>query len=192
MRSLHLFAGIGCCLLADRINGHTPIAVVEWNAYCCAVLRERAADGWFPGLVVHECDVREFDPAPYAGRVDIIGAGFPCQDLSIIGSGAGLDGARSGLYTEVMRCLRVLRPRFAFLENVPNIVAGGIERVTADLAALGYDARWACISSANAGASMLGERWWCVAEAMRDGLEGELRGGAETRPACGSGGRGRP
>lgn len=177
MRTIHLFGGFGGGLLADRILGHEPVAVVEWNPERCAVLRERAAQGWFPGLVVHQCDVRDFDPSPYAGRVDCVSAGFPCQDVSRIGSGAGLDGARSGLYAEALRCIRVVRSRFAFLENVADLVSGGLYRVTGDLAEMGYDARWCCLSSGNTGASFDGDRWWCLAEAVRDGLEGILRGG---------------
>ena len=177
MQTVHLFAGAGGGLLADLILGHNPIVAVEWDAYACAVLRERAADGWFPGLEVIEGDVREFDPAPYAGRVDCVCAGFPCQDVSRIGSGKGLDGERSGLYAEALRIVRQIRPRFVYLENVPDIVRDGCDRVTGDLSAMGYDARWCCLSSGNTGASMLGNRWWCLAETVRDGLEGELRGG---------------
>ncbi|MCK7495162.1 MAG: DNA cytosine methyltransferase [Comamonadaceae bacterium] len=79
MQTLHLFAGAGGGLLGDLILGHTPIGAVEFDPYCCAVLRERAADGWFPGLRVHEGDIRLFDPSEYAGRVDCLHAGFPAS-----------------------------------------------------------------------------------------------------------------
>ncbi|MBU6247108.1 MAG: DNA cytosine methyltransferase [Xanthomonadaceae bacterium] len=121
--TMHLFAGAGGGLLADLILGHTPIVAVEWDAYACAVLRERAAGGWFPGLHVHEGDVRMFDPSKYAGRVDCIHAGFPCQDISVAGSGAGIHGDRSGLYREVLRIADVVRPRFLFKEiSDPRLV----------------------------------------------------------------------
>ena len=68
MDTMHLFAGIGGGLLADRILGHNPIVAVEWDKYACQVLRERAADGWFPNLRVWEGDVRLFDPSEYAGK----------------------------------------------------------------------------------------------------------------------------
>ena len=60
---MHLFAGHGGGLLADLILGHTPVVAVEWDGYACQVLRERAADGWFPGLRVWEGDVRLFHPS---------------------------------------------------------------------------------------------------------------------------------
>ena len=85
MRTMHLFAGIGGGLLADRILGHTPLVAVEWEPYACQVLRERVADGWFPGMHVWEGDVQLFDPSEYTGRVDCIHAGFPCQDISVAG-----------------------------------------------------------------------------------------------------------
>ena len=80
MRTLHLFAGIGGGLLADLILGHEPVCAVEIDPYCCAVLRDRRGEGWFPDLHVHEGDVRLWDPSPWAGGVDCIAAGFPCQD----------------------------------------------------------------------------------------------------------------
>ena len=123
MKTMHLFAGAGGGLLCDLILGHIPVVAVEWDAYCCQILRERAADGWFPGLHVHEGDIRLFEPSDYAGRVDIVHAGFPCQDLSNAGNRAGLgEGTRSGLYREVLRIAGVVRPRYLFLENVSAIL----------------------------------------------------------------------
>ena len=160
MRSMHLFAGAGGGLLADLILGHEPVCAVEWDAYACAVLRERSADGWFPGLHVHEGDVRLFDPSAYAGRVDCIHAGFPCQDISVAGNGAGINGERSGLYREVLRIADVVRPRFIFLENSPAIVGNGLGTVLGDLAARGYDGRWTVLAAADVGAPHIRERWW--------------------------------
>ena len=164
MQTLHLFAGAGGGLLADLILGHTPIGAVEFDPYCCAVLRERAADGWFPGLHVHEGDVRLFDPSEYAGRVGCIHAGFPCQPHSVAGKRIGEADERN-LWPDTARIIGELRPRFALLENVPGIFATGyVWTVLGDLAALGYDARWAIVSAADAGAPHLRERWWCLAE----------------------------
>ena len=166
MRTLHLFAGAGGGLLADLILGHEPIAAVEWDAYCCQVLRERADEGWFPGLRVHEGDVRLFDPSDYAGRVDCIHAGFPCQDISHAGKQAGVgEDTRSGLYREVLRVADIVRPRYLFLENVAAILSNGLGTVLGDLAARGYDCRWTCIRAAEVGAPHLRDRWWCLAVA---------------------------
>jgi DNA (cytosine-5)-methyltransferase 1 len=163
LRTLHLFAGAGGGLLADLILGHEPVCAVEWDAYCCAILRERAADGWFPGLHVHEGDVRLFDPSEWAGRVDCIHAGFPCQDISVAGRGAGLAGERSGLWSEVRRAVGVIRPAEVFLENSPAIVGRGLDTVLADLAQLGYDARWLVLAADAVGANHGRPRWWCRA-----------------------------
>jgi len=152
MRSLHLFAGAGGGLLADLILGHQPVCAVEIEPYCCDVLRQRAG----------------FDPADWKGRVDILHAGFPCQDLSFAGKGAGIHGKRSGLYREVIRCVEVLRPEWVFLENVPAIRQRGRHVVIGDLVALGYTWRDGSLAAADVG-SRVGEaihirnRWWCLA-----------------------------
>jgi len=161
---MHLFAGAGGGLLADLILGHEPVCAVEWDAYACQVLRERAADGWFPGLHVHEGDVRLFDPSDYTGRVDCIHAGFPCQDLSVAGCGAGVgEGTRSGLYREVLRVADVVRPDYLFMENVSAILNRGLDTVLGDLAARGFDARWSCLRASDVGAPIERDRWWCLA-----------------------------
>lgn len=170
MQTMHLFAGIGGGLLADRILGHEPVVAVEWEPYACHVLRERAAEGWFPGLRVWEGDVRLFDPSEYAGRVDCIHAGFPCQDLSAAGKREGLGvGTRSGLYSEALRISRQVRPKYIFLENVAAIVSRGVGTVLGDLAEMGYDAKWACIPASFVGAPHKRDRWWCLAtDSKRD------------------------
>ena len=178
---MHLFAGAGGGLLADLILGHTPVVAVEWDAYCCAVLRERAADGWFPGLRVHEGDVRMFDPSEYAGRVDCIAAGFPCQDISSAGKRAGVgQETRSGLYREVLRIAGLVRPGHLFLENVAAIVPI-MGTVVGDLAALGYDCRWLCLRASAVGAPHHRDRWWCLADTSRR-RRGESRKGEVQQP----------
>lgn len=166
MKTMHLFAGAGGGLLADLILGHTPIIAVEWNKYACQTLRERAVEGWFPELEVWEGDVRDFDPAKYAGIVDVIHAGFPCQDISVAGNQSGIgDGTRSGLYREVLRIARDVRPGIIFLENVSAITSrnkGYLEAIAQDLFEIGYDARWLCLSAADVGANHKRERWWCM------------------------------
>ncbi len=167
MRSLHLFAGAGGGLLADLILGHTPIGAVEIDPYCCDVLRQRRDDGWFPELAVHEIDIRDFDASEYAGRVDIVAGGFPCQDISAAGKGAGITGERSGLWREFARIIGDVRPRYVFVENSPMLTLRGLDVVLADLAALGFDAVWEVVSAAEAGAPHLRERIWILANANR-------------------------
>ena len=171
-RTMHLFAGHGGGLLADLILGHTPVVAVEWDSYACQVLRERAADGWFPGLRVWEGDVQLFDPSEYAGSVDCIHAGFPCQDISVAGKQAGVhEGTRSGLYREVLRIASVVRPKQLFLENVSAILSNGLGTVLGDLAALGYDTRWLCIRASDVGAPHHRDRWFLLANAKRSSTD---------------------
>ena len=164
MKTMHLFAGVGGGLLADRILGHDPIIAVEWDRYACQVLRERAADGWFPNLRVWEGDVRLFNPSEYTGQVDCIHAGFPCTDLSVSGNQAGLgEDTRSGLYREVIRIAGIIRPKYIFLENVAAILYQGLESVLSDLAAMGFDARWCCLFASHVGAKHQRDRWFLLA-----------------------------
>lgn len=169
MNTMHLFAGAGGGLLADLILGHTPIIAVEWDKNACRVLRERATDEWFPDLHVHEGDVRMFDPSDYAGRVDCIAAGFPCQDISAAGSGAGISGPRSGLVSEVFRAVDTIHPRFVFLENSPRIRTRGRHIVVGELVARGYAWRDGTIGAADIGAPHQRDRWFCIA-ASPDGM----------------------
>ena len=177
MKTMHLFAGAGGGLLCDLILGHEPIVAVEWDTYCCRVLRERAADGWFPSLHVWEGDVRLFDPSEYAGRVEVVHAGFPCTDISRAGNQAGVgEGTRSGLYREVLRIADIVRPRYLFMENVAAILANEfLGTVLGDLAARGYDARWTCVPASAAGAPHYRDRWWCLAERTDANGERELQ-----------------
>ncbi len=163
LTTLHLFAGAGGGLLADLILGHEPVCAVEWDPYCCQVLRERAAEGWFPGLHVFEGDVRVFPASDWKGKVDCIHAGFPCQPHSVAGKRKGHDDDRN-LWPEVVRVVGEIRPPLVFLENVPGIISNGfIGFVLNDLADLGYDARWTCLGADQVGAPHRRERWWLLA-----------------------------
>ena len=164
MRSLHLFAGAGGGLLADKLLGHTPVCAVEVNEYCQQVLAARQADGsipWFPIFA----DVVEFDGRPWRGVVDVVAGGFPCQDISAAGKGVGITGARSGLWAHMARIISEVRPRHAFIENSPLLARRGLDRVLADLAAMGFDARWGIVSAAEVGAPHKRDRIWILADA---------------------------
>ena len=185
---MHLFAGHGGGLLADLILGHTPVVAVEWDSYACQILRERAEDGWFPGLRVHEGDVSLFNPSEYTGKVDCIHAGFPCQDISTAGKQAGVhEGTRSGLYREVLRIAGVVRPKQLFLENVSAILSNGLGTVLGDLAALGYDCRWLCIRASDVGAPHHRDRWFCLARHTDSGNVGAQSGVCQGEKAITSG-----
>src|SRR5207248_2146889 len=98
--------------------------------------------------------------------VDVIVGGFPCQDLSEAGQRAGLDGERSGLWSEFARLIGELRPAFAIVENVADLLSGErgawFGRVLRDLAEIGYNAEWHCIPAASVGAPHLRDRVWLV------------------------------
>ena len=97
--------------------------------------------------------------------VDIIYGGFPCQDISVAGHGAGLGGERSGLFFEIARLVGEIRPRFVFLENVSAITVRGAERVVGELCRLRYDCRWGVLSASDVGAHHERDRWWLLAHA---------------------------
>lgn len=169
MNVAHLFAGAGGGLLADLILGHDPILAVEWNEACCISLRERSAEGWFPELYVHHGDIQKFDFKPWAGRVDCLSAGFPCQDISAAGPGEGIKGKRSGLVSEVFRAIDVIRPGIVWLENSPRIRTKGRHVVIKELVERGYSWRDGKLAASDVGAPHERYRWWCLA-ANADGM----------------------
>lgn len=163
MRTAHFFAGAGGGLLADLILGHEPVLAVEWVESCCESLRDRAAEGWFRQLHVHCGDIREFDFTPWCDRVDCISAGFPCQDISAAGRGAGISGARSGLVSEVFRAIDAIRPGVVWLENSPRIRTKGRDVVIGELVARGYSWKDGVLAASDVGAGHDRARWWCLA-----------------------------
>jgi len=167
VNELHLFAGAGGGILGGMLLGHRCIGAVEIEPYAQQVLLARQRDGILPEFPIFS-DIRTFDARPYAGRVDIVAGGFPCQDISIAGKGAGLDGERSGLWGEMARVIREVRPGYVLVENSPALTARGLGRVLGDLAEMGFDAQWGVVSAADVGAPHLRERIWIVAYAQCD------------------------
>lgn len=164
MNELALFAGAGGGILGGQLLGWRTVCAVEYNAYAASVLVARQNDGLLPPFPIWD-DVRTFDGRPWRGRVDVVSGGFPCQDISAAGKGAGITGERSGLWKEMARIIGEVRPQFAFVENVPTLLVRGIDRVLGDLAALGYDARWCVLGADAIGATQHRERVWILAHA---------------------------
>lgn len=185
-----LFAGIGGLELGlERTGGFKTVWQVEIDDYATRVLEKHWPDvrRWrdvttFPFDA--ECDeIREQSELQgqhqSAGgtdglstvprhvselwRVDLICGGFPCQDISFAGKGAGLDGERSGLWYEFARVVRELRPRYVLVENVAALLVRGLDAVLGTLASLGYDAEWHCIPAAAVGAPHIRDRVFIVA-----------------------------
>lgn len=177
MRTLHLFAGAGGGLLADLMLGHEPIGYVEIDDYCQRIIAQRIKDGILPEAPIFG-DIRSFNSEgfadSYSGLVDIVAGGFPCQDISVAGKGKGIDGERSGLWGEMARTVRIVRPRYVFVENSPMLSIRGAGRVFGDLARMGFDARWGVLSAHETGAPHLRKRMFIVADSTgvgRDGME---------------------
>jgi DNA (cytosine-5)-methyltransferase 1 len=120
MNELALFAGSGGGILGGHLLGWRTVAAVEIEDYPRRVLLQRQADGLLPRFPIWD-DICTFDGHPWRGKVDVISGGFPCQDISAAGKGDGLDGERSGLWTEMARLVGEVRPRFVFVENSPML-----------------------------------------------------------------------
>lgn len=164
-RVLDLFSGIGGFSLGlERTGGFKTVAFCEIDPYCRKVL----AKHW-PAVPCHDdITTREF----VEGEADVITGGFPCQDLSCAGKGAGLAGERSGLYRHLIRAIRLVRPKYAIVENVAALLGRGLGTVLGDLAEIRNDAEWHCIPASYCGARQLRDRAWIVAYPQRDSVQG--------------------
>lgn len=161
IRLLDLFSGIGGLSLGLERSGHFhTVAFCEINPFCRQVLAKR-----WPGTPTYE------DVTKLTGRrleadgiaVDAICGGFPCQDVSSAGTGRGIAGSRSGLWSEFARLIGEVRPGIVVVENVALLRSRGLDRVLGDLASLGFDAEWNCIPASAVGARHRRDRIWVVA-----------------------------
>ena len=163
MNELALFAGAGGGILGGKLLGWRTVCAVEWEAYPASVLCARQNDGLLPPFPIWD-DVQTFDGKPWRGIVDVVSGGFPCQDISAAGKGAGIDGERSGMWGEMARIIREVRPQFVFVENSPMLTSRGLGRVLGDLASMGFDAKWGVLGAADVGANHQRDRIWIVAK----------------------------
>ncbi len=170
MNVLDLFSGIGGFSLGlERTGGFQTVAFCEIDPFCRRVL----AKHW-PDVRQYE-DVRTLTAEQLRAdgiAVDVICGGFPCQDISLAGKGAGIEGERSGLWSEYARLIGELRPRYAIVENVAALLKRGLNRVLGDLAAIGYDAEWHCIPASAVNAPHRRDRVWIIAYSL---FSGQLR-----------------
>jgi DNA (cytosine-5)-methyltransferase 1 len=149
-----LFAGVGGFDLGFDRAGLKCAWQVEIDPFARKVLEKH-----WPGVPKHD-DIRTFQPT----TVDVVCGGFPCQDISNAGKKAGIaEGTRSGLWSEYVRIVRTIRPRFVVVENVSALLVRGLDRVLGDLAASGYDAEWDCFTASAFGAPHERERLFLIA-----------------------------
>ena len=158
-----LFAGIGGFDLGFERAGMVCKWQVEIDEYATKVLKKH-----WPN-VHRERDIRQCG-LHNLQRVDVICGGFPCQDISYAGHGAGLDGERSGLFFEAIRVVRQLRPKIVVLENVAALLTRGLDRVVGTLAQIGYDAEWHCIPASYLGAPHIRDRVFVIAYPNTNGF----------------------
>jgi len=161
LQLLDLFSGIGGFSLGLEASGYfETVAFCEIDSAKHLTLKR-----YWPGVIIYEdIEVLSSERLRTDGvAVDAICGGFPCQDLSYSGKGAGLDGERSGLWREFARLIRELRPSVVFVENVTALLGRGMGVVLGDLASLGYDAEWHCIPASAVGAPHERDRVWIVA-----------------------------
>jgi DNA (cytosine-5)-methyltransferase 1 len=163
VNELALFAGAGGGILGGKLLGWKTVCAVEWNTYAASVLCARQNDGLLSPFPIWD-DVQTFDGNPWRGIVDVVSGGFPCQDISAAGKGAGIDGERSSMWRHMARIICEVRPRFAFVENSPMLTSRGLGQVLGDLAALGYDAKWGVLGAEHAGAIHRRHRIWILAD----------------------------
>lgn len=186
MRELALFAGAGGGILGGRMLGWRTVCAVERDAHCASILAQRQNDGCLRPFPIWS-DVCSFDGRPWRGAVDVVSGGFPCQDISPAGKGAGIRGERSGLWAEFARIVGEVRPGYVWVENSSALSTRGIDVVLADLAALGFDAEWCVLGADAVGFPHQRARMWILAvhpewgqrwQEPHDGPRGRMGGGS--------------
>ena len=178
MKVLDLFSGIGGFSLGLERAGMETVAFCEIEPFCQKVL----AKHW-PGVPIYD-DVREITAERLRADgifPEVITGGFPCQDISLAGKQAGIEGERSGLWGELCRIIGDVQPRYAIVENVTALISGDsgrwFGRVLGDLAEIGYDAEWHCIPASSIGANHRRDRVWIITNPHNNGT-GKFWGGS--------------
>jgi DNA (cytosine-5)-methyltransferase 1 len=157
MNVLDLFSGIGGFSLGLERAGMRTVAFCELDPFCRSVLKKH-----WPNVPIFE-DVTKLKASDINDQINVIAGGFPCQDISSAGRGAGLSGSRSGLWFEFHRLIKEIKPQVAIIENVSALRSRGLDQVLRSLAEIGYDAEWHCIPASAVGAPHRRDRIWILA-----------------------------
>jgi DNA (cytosine-5)-methyltransferase 1 len=157
LRHLDLFSGIGGFSLGlERTGGFQTVGFCDNDKKTHLVLKKH-----WPNVPIYD-DVSTLKGSDL-GAIEIITGGFPCQDLSVAGKGAGLEGARSGLWWQFHRLIKEAQPRWVIAENVSALRSRGLDQVLRSLDQIGYDAEWHCIPASAVGAPHQRDRIWILA-----------------------------
>ena len=178
MNYISCFSGIG-----GLEGSSAPLQVCEQDRDCQTVLRRI-----YPGAEIHD-DIRSFRP----GRAEVVAGGWPCQDISIAGSQAGLSGARSGLLYELLRVSREARASVLVAENVANLLRmnGGQEfqRTLDAIHDSGFPfVAWRVLNARDFGLPQHRTRLILIASKSRSAADSLLRG-TPSLPAAATDGR---
>jgi len=172
LRHLDLFSGIGGFSLGlERTGGFQTVAFCDSDKKTHLVLKKH-----WPNVPIFD-DVSTLKGKDL-GTVEIITGGFPCQDLSVAGKGAGLAGARSGLWWQFHRLIEETQPKYVIAENVAVLRSRGLDQVLRSFHQIGYDAEWHCIPASAVGAPHQRDRIWIVAYPNGD----DRRSGSSAEP----------
>lgn len=150
-----LFSGIGGIELGFEAEGFETAWFVEKEPYAQAILKKH----WPEAIIYEDVTTIDWRTVP---KVDVLTGGFPCQDISNAGKRAGIEGSRSSLWRHYCEAIRVLRPKYAFIENVSALIIRGLDVVLADLTSIGYDAEWYTVSASSVGALHRRERLFII------------------------------
>lgn len=156
MKVLDLFSGIGGFSLGLERAGMETVAFCEIDKKAQLVLQKH-----WPDVPIFS-DIKKLRGDQLYGTIDVICGGFPCQDISTAGKGAGISGSRSGLWYEFQRLINEIRPKYAIIENVSALRSRGLDEVLRSLVEIGYDAEWYCIPASAVGAPHLRDRVWII------------------------------
>lgn len=185
MAVLSLCSGIGglelgleYALRDHQVGGVRTVCYVERDAFAAACLVARMEEEALAQAPIWD-NLATFDGRAWHGKVDCITAGFPCQDISVAGQRAGINGSRSSAWYHCLRIIREVEPELVFIENVSRLVRAGLDVVLAGLAESGFDAEWDCFRASSVGAPHRRERCFILARRVPHSERSSLRHLAE-------------